>query len=564
MITAKLFPSLTEIRPESVLNTPDLEHCTVCSNEPISVQLAYRITDGSAKNTIFTARVESALDVRIYEANCVPVLHTDLTGLEQPPAIGLYPDILIPRETNPAYAVHKAGYDGAMLHFDKTGQVPLNAFNDSWQILWLCINEEGKRVPAGNYPLRVTLTDAAGNFAGSCELTVEVLADALPTQKLMCTNWFHCDCLADYYRVPIFSEDFFKIMEDYVRKAVRNGMNMILLPAFTPPLDTPVGEERPTAQLVGVTAEKGKYQFDFTLLRKYIRLCKKCGIRYFEHSHLFSQWGAFAAPKVVATVRGREKVIFGWNTEASGEPYRSFLRQYLTALKPVLEEEKIEKRILFHISDEPHGYQIESYKKALDGVRELLKGYMVGDALSSYDFYDQGVVDIPIVCTTSVHDFIGKCKNLWCYYTGGQIGQNLTNRLLMVSRCRNRILGVQMYYHRIRGFLHWGYNYYYGTMSHGQFDPKLNPASSYGNGGTCYLVYPANDGTAWQSIRQKIFGEGLLDMRSLELLEKKAGRKVCEEIIHRHFGVPDFRNTPVSDEKLLAFRKDVYDAIKAC
>ena len=37
---------------------------------------------------------------------------------------------------------------------------------------------------------------------------------------------------------------------------------------------------------------KGEYRFDFSELKRWIDLCKKCGIEYYEMSHLFSQWGA--------------------------------------------------------------------------------------------------------------------------------------------------------------------------------------------------------------------------------------------------------------------------------
>lgn len=563
MITAKLFHSLIAIRPDSCPETPVLERYSVCRNEPFSVQLAYRITDGSAKGIIFAPRISSELDIRVYEVGYVPVLHTDLDRLENPLPIGLYPDMLIPRETNPPMRKLRPGYSKNAQLFEQSGGVPLNAYNDSWQTLWLTVNEDGKTIPAGDYQISVELIDQEGACVGSCGMTLEVLADKLPVQKQICTNWFHCDCLADYYRVPVFSDRFFEIMEDYARKAARNGMNMILLPAFTPPLDTPVDEERMTVQLVKISVRDGIYEFDFSLLRKFIRICKKAGIRYFEHSHLFTQWGAMAAPKIVATVDGKEKQIFGWKTDASGKKYRSFLRQYLTALKIVLKEEHIEKKILFHISDEPELEQMDNYRRALDGIRDLLQGYMQGDALSSYAFYEQGLVQTAIPCTPAISAFLGNCDNLWCYYIGSHIQDGLSNRLMMISRHRNRMLGVQMYYHHVKGFLHWGYNYYYGTLSQGLFDPKLNPASSYGNAGTSYLVYPANDGTAWQSIRQKIFADGFLDVRALELLEKRAGRQTCEEIIHRFFGVPDFRVAPASAETMITFRQAVYAAIKA-
>ena len=60
-------------------------------------------------------------------------------------------------------------------------------------------------------------------------------------------------------------------------------------------------------------------------MKRWIDLCKSCGIEYFEMSHLFSQWGARYAPKVMAMVDGKEERIFGWHTPAVGE-YTVFLK----------------------------------------------------------------------------------------------------------------------------------------------------------------------------------------------------------------------------------------------
>lgn len=68
-----------------------------------------------------------------------------------------------------------------------------------------------------------------------------------------------------------------------------------------------MGKERPTAQLVGVTLKNGGYSFDFSLMERYIRIMLKCGIKYFEHSHLFTQWGAKASPKIIADTESGKK-----------------------------------------------------------------------------------------------------------------------------------------------------------------------------------------------------------------------------------------------------------------
>ena len=117
--------------------------------------------------------------------------------------------------------------------------------------------------------------------------------------------------LADYYHVPVFSEEHWEIIENYLHEYVKRGCNMILTPLFTPALDTAVGAERTTTQLLDVKVENGEYVFGFDRVKQWVDLCQSCGIEYFEMCHLFSQWGAKYAPKVVAMVDGEEKQIFG-------------------------------------------------------------------------------------------------------------------------------------------------------------------------------------------------------------------------------------------------------------
>lgn len=66
---------------------------------------------------------------------------------------------------------------------------------------------------------------------------------------------------------------------------------MLLMPVFTLPLDTKVGGERPTTQLVGVEKTADGYVFDFSLVGRWLDMCARCGVKYHEISHLFTQWG---------------------------------------------------------------------------------------------------------------------------------------------------------------------------------------------------------------------------------------------------------------------------------
>ena len=59
-------------------------------------------------------------------------------------------------------------------------------------------------------------------------------------------------------------------------------------------------------QLVKIEKNGDNYSFDFTLLKRWIELCKKNNMKYFEISHLFSQWGLKYAPNIKVSENGED------------------------------------------------------------------------------------------------------------------------------------------------------------------------------------------------------------------------------------------------------------------
>ena len=204
---------------------------------------------------------------------------------------GLYPDLL------------KDLKDGKVIVYSR-----------QWRSLWVDVDITNE-IPAGEYEIELQLIKE-GEVVCSAKQKVTVTGTELPKLDIMHTEWMHADCLADYYHVEVFSEEHWKLLENYFQEYVKRDCNMMLTPLFTSPLDTAIGLERTTCQLIDVEVKDGEYVFGFEKLKRWIDLCKKCGIEYFEMSHLFSQWGAKYAPKVVATVNGKKEKIFGWHTPA--------------------------------------------------------------------------------------------------------------------------------------------------------------------------------------------------------------------------------------------------------
>ena len=137
-----------------------------------------------------------------------------------------------------------------------------------------------------------------------------VIGTELPKLDIMHTEWMHADCLADYYHVEVFSEEHWKLLENYFQEYVKRDCNMMLTPLFTSPLDTAIGLERTTCQLIDVEVKDGEYVFGFEKLKRWIDLCKKCGIEYFEMSHLVLAMGSKICTEGCCNCKWKEREDF--------------------------------------------------------------------------------------------------------------------------------------------------------------------------------------------------------------------------------------------------------------
>ena len=464
-LTTKLCSSLAKVMPEQNDDAfVSYNSAAALQGEKFAFQMAFRMDE--AWGGFVRLELESPLKefIRVRTVELAPVrftaFGTDEDVISSSP--GLYPDILM-------------DYNGKF-------RMPTN----QWRSFWIDVAIPENMEP-GKYPITMKLVYCDDETIASKAQTfkLEVLPAKLPKQSLICTHWFHADCLAVYYNVPIWSEEHWAILKEYFKNFAEHGSNMLLTPVFTPPLDTAVGGERPTTQLVGVTVKKNKYIFDFSKLERWIDLAKKQGVQYFEISHLFTQWGAAYCPKIVATVDGKEKQIFGWDVASSSDEYRGFLDAFLPELVQFLTAKKLKSKTYFHCSDEPHLDHQENYGKAVEILRKHLKGFKICDALSNVEFYKNGLVSTPIPAEDHIEPFVeAGVSPLWTYYCCGQFVK-VSNRFLHMPSSRNRILGALLYRYNIAGFLQWGYNFYYAQHSLFPIDPWQIQDSNY--------AFPAGD-----------------------------------------------------------------------
>lgn len=469
----------------------------------------------------------------------LPVYPTTLCDNYLRKTPGMYPDVLIP------------------MHYENSLTVYPNALGAVY--VEIDIPKEGL-VGEKDFTAKI---EYAGQTV-ELSFTVDIIDCLIPENELYVTQWFHCDCLAQYYNVEVFGEEHWRIIENFVKTAVKNGINLLLTPIFTPPLDTKVGGERLTNQLVGVRLDGGEYSFDFTLLERWIEMCDRCGVKYFEIAHFFTQWGAAHAPKIMATVDGEYKKIFGWETDAHGDEYREFLDAFIPAFLAFMKARGDDKRCLFHVSDEPTLENLESYKESKAMVADHLRGYTVMDALSKYDFYRDGIVTTPIPANNHIEPFIeNKTPNLWTYYCCVQ-GEGVSNRFIAMPGARTRSMGMQMYKYNIVGFLQWGYNFYNNRYSVNPINPYLDQSGdNFVPAGDMYSVYPAEGGEAYESLRILAFYEGLEDIAAMKLCEKYYKKEEIVDAIEDAFGKElRFDVCARSSEEIIAVRERINEMIR--
>lgn len=222
-----------------------------------------------------------------------------------------------------------------------------------------------------------------------------------------------------------------------------------------------------------------------------------------------------------------------------------------------IKEQNLEENVYFHVSDEPTINHLDSYQKASAIIHKYLADFPIMDALSDYEFYEKGYVKHPIPANDHIEQFIENQKDdLWTYYCCVQY-KEVSNRFFAFPSARNRIIGIQLYKYDVKGFLHWGYNFWFTQYSKKVINPFVNTDAGHAfASGDSFLVYPGEDGPI-ESIRLEVFYDALQDLRALQLLEEKLDKQDIINLLEEENNVITFSNYPQESEWLLQKREAI-------
>lgn len=449
----------------------------------------------------------------------MPHLNTDvpkeeIDGIGQVP--GLFPDPLYPEDT-----AHIGPEENAAFWINVT--VPADAAVGLRKVKVSLTIENEFRFPGWQNPKPVTV-----------EMEVRLNVRPLvirPRKDFPVTQWINIESIWDYYKIEPFSERFWQLAEAYIADLVEHGVDVIYSPIFNNRHEI---MPRPGQLLRVRKTTADTCEFDFTDVRRWIRLALKHGANYLEWTHLFTPAPTSGKhpQRIYERWEKTGEMLWPPETLASSDTYRKFLAQFLPQFRQVLEDEKALDRSFFHCADEPDGpEQIADYRKARGLLKELAPWMKVLDAMSDTTFAKEGLCDMPVPSIATAHIFDeAKCPH-WVYFCCGPRGEWL-QRLLDTPLPKIRMAGWLFHKLQAKGFLHWGHNYWYRFCTGEIADPFQDTAVGAWPGLPCgdpFVVYPGKDGPI-DSIRWEVFFESLQDYALLQSAAISPNDKLLEPL----------------------------------
>ena len=489
MIFTKIISSLE--KPFADERFDDYKEITRMSSllgEAISFQLLYTFDQGDGKRSWDVFKIELSGDLAKYakvrEVKAVAVtkpvgIKSDDNYIRTTP--GAYPDLLFPLTED-------------------------NRFASSDKILnshWIDIFIPDDASLGGAHDIKIRILQG-GEVASENSLTVDIIGASLPKQRIAHTMWYSNSSICYYYGIKEWSERNFEICENYLSVARKNGINTVFVPLFS---------------LLEITKSGDEFYFSAEKLERFIEISKKLDFDFYEMPHMFTAGTAeWARKDITYTENGEKKTTQG--LRATDPEYTKLLRAILRFVIDFLEDLGLSKKLYFHIADEPYIEKIENYRAARESVIDLIRAYPTIDAINNVEFGKQRLISSPVPITDEIEPFIeAGIEDLWTYYCCGPQSK-CSNRFIAQSGACTRSIGMQLYKFNIKGFLHWALCYYLGGDAGGVINPYVEQsAKNWVPAGDSFAVYPAPNGTAYESMRLLYLRDAFQDIRAMELCE---------------------------------------------
>ncbi len=444
--------------------------------------------------------------------------------------------------------------------------------------VWVELQIPEDTVP-GEYTCHVSLY-AGSMFTAETRLTEAVVqitvADCLlPTpaeHRFHLDLWQHLSNIARKHETPLWSDEHFAVLENYVRSLGELGQKAVTLVVSQVPWAGQGchDEYRMAANLyeysiIPVTRTADGFAYDYAPMQRYIDLCAKYGIdREISIFGLANIWAGEGFGALAEDYPDKIKIRYldeadgcykYMTTAAEIDDYIRSLEQYFLATGQI-------DRVRL-VADEPG--DIVAYRKSIEHLHAVAPAFRCKAALNHASFigeFGKEVDDyVPSLGTLAqeydiIRDYQGSLEGkrfLWYVCCGPEY----PNTFLRSRLTESYFIGILTSYVQLDGFLRWNYTVW-------NDDPRAD--IRYGNwyAGDTNFVYPAANGAPLLTLRYKALKRGIQFYELLERLREKdpAALEEAYALVVREKDVREYYKTWHSLEDMCSVDGEDYMALK--
>ena len=390
------------------------------------------------------------------------------------------------------------------------------------ECFWLDVKVPAAADP-GEYRTRISISEDGTSV--EMPLLLKVHPVTVPFEcSLLLTNWFSARPKElGFGDAAVGSDAWFASVNLLFDSMWDHRQNMFWTP-LRPPWIKPVA------------TESGELGFDFTLFDVWVEAFSqpRGGLRrtYIEGQPIAWRRGydGHVKARVWRLAKGLpEEALLEADDPAAREGYRVFL----WALKEHLENRRWMDRFRIHITDEPHGHQLEPYRVIAGYVREFAPEFRIMEALDvrdDFEFFEKNCdVWVPQLgrfdkSLDRMLQRLSAGEEVW-FYTCLFPNGSYPNRFVDYPLIKTRVLHWINFRWGFTGYLHWGFNQWRGG------DPFENLEPPHGASvlppGDAWIVYPG-DRRLLDSMRHEAMRDGVEDYELLTLLAQKDRAKATK------------------------------------
>ncbi|MBN1853050.1 MAG: DUF4091 domain-containing protein [Pirellulales bacterium] len=493
LVQAWWVDSLKQVRVDETMPNPPREgRIDAARGEVEAIQVAVRSAD-PCRVTVEAAPFAPGMPIRVRWVQYVPIVRgTHHTPADQRVAVAPVdlPDPLVPGNLQDLTAEKTACF-------------------------WLDV-EVPRDAKPGQY--QTTISIKVDGTSIELPLALHVHAATIPFEcHLLLTNWFSVRPKElGFGDAPAGSDAWFAAANVMFDSMWAHRQNMFWTP-LAPPWIQPI------------VTEAGMLDFDFQLFDAWVEAFSRPrgGSRktYIEGQPIATRQGydGHVQARFWRIVDGKPEQA---TTEATDPAAREGYRIFLTALRQHLIDKGWLDRFRIHITDEPHGHQLEPYAVIAGYVREFAPEFPIMEALDvrdEFEFFEKNCdVWVPQLgrfnqSLDRMLERLAQGKETWiytCLFPNG----SYPNRFVDYPLIKTRLLHWMNFRWGFTGYLHWGFNHWRG-------DPfkDLEPphgGSTFLPPGDAWIVYPG-DKQLLDSIRHEAMRDGVEDFELLTLLAQR-------------------------------------------